>query len=216
MIDENKPITGEEKPKTDTPMASAPPTPAVPPTTGATPGVPTSPAPTGKSHPPTPTGPVENKAETAPPTTPQETITVTKAEWEDVQARLRMLYDVADKGRILNYESRTAEKKPLNIKLSRYKGGVIVGWRTITDHAVFHPTTGKQVGEKQEYELLVDVEGVVDKHIVHSYPNFTDARYSDRIECQVTGKSEDYEGKLTYSVKLPSNRIIQLASQFIN
>lgn len=144
-------------------------------------------------------------------------ISVSQESWDEVQKQLKMLYEVADKGRIYNYESQRTEKKPLRVKLSVYQDKTIIGWRTIKDKAVFHPTTGKQVGEEQEYELLLlDKEGKSSLSTVHGYPNFSEARYSERVECEVTGKKEDWDGKLTFDVKLPDGRTISLDSKFVN
>ena len=69
------------------------------------------------------------------------------------QAKLKMLTEVADKGRVFSYESNIkADKKPFKIKLSVFQNGIIVGWRTVKDELVKHPTTGLTVGEHQEYE----------------------------------------------------------------
>src|SRR3990167_8077635 len=80
------------------------------------------------------------------------------------QAKLKMLYDVADKGRVFNYENTKAEKQAFKVKLSIFGDGIIVGWRTVRDDLVKHPTTGLTVGENQEYELLLlDNEGKTKK-----------------------------------------------------
>ena len=143
-------------------------------------------------------------------------VQISKEEWDKVQAQLKMLYEVADKGRVYNYESSKAEKKPLKVKLSKYKGGIIVGWRTLKDEYVFHPTTGKQVGEIQQYEVLIDTDGKIEPTILDGYPSFTEARYVDRIECEIKGKKENYDGKITYDIQLPEGRVISLDSRFIN
>lgn|SRR3990167_1142204 len=145
-----------------------------------------------------------------------KTITIPQEEWNQVQERLKMLYEVADKGRVANYENQRQGKKPFKVHLSKYLGGVIVGWRTIKDKAVYHPTTGKQVGEEQEYELLLDKNGTIEKVLVNGYPSFTDARYQERIECEVKGKKEDFDGKLTFDVVLPEGRVLSLDSRFVN
>ena len=133
------------------------------------------------------------------------------------QATMKMLYEVADKGRIFNYEAGKTEKKPIEVKLSLYGGGIIVGWRTIKDTLVKHPTTGRTVGEEQEYELLIlDKENNTSKAIVVGYPAFSDARYTERIEAEVAGKKEDWNGDITFDVKLPDGRVIPLGSRFVN
>jgi len=133
------------------------------------------------------------------------------------QEKLKMLYEVADKGRVFNYESQRAEKKPLRVKLSAYNGKTIIGWRTLKDELIKHPTTGLTVGEVQEYELwLLNSDGSEERTIIHGYPAFSDARYRERIECEVIGKKEDYQGNIEYDVQLPDGRKISLNSRFIN
>lgn len=136
---------------------------------------------------------------------------------EENQKKLKMLYEVADKGRVNNYENSQPSKKPLQIKLSRYADGVIVGWRTVRDELIKHPTTGLVVGENQEYELIIlDDEGKTQKKSVLGYPAFSNARYNERIEAEIIAKSEGYEGSITYDVKLDDGRIIKLGAQFVN
>jgi len=147
----------------------------------------------------------------------KDTIQIDRKQWDDVQAKLKMLYEVADKGRVYNYESARTDKKPLKVKLSVYNGSIITGWRTIKDELIKHSTTGKTVGEVQEYEvLLLDKNDKVTKAILNGYSAFTDARYTERIDTEVVGKKEDYEGRITFDILLPDGRTIQLGSQFVN
>src|SRR3990167_6861838 len=134
------------------------------------------------------------------------------------QAKLKMLTEVADKGRVFSYESNIkADKKPFKIKLSVFQNGIIVGWRTVKDELVKHPTTGLTVGEHQEYELLIlDHEGKTQKTSVSSYPAFSNARYTQRIEADVISKKEDYSGNVSYDVQLPDGRQISIDARFIN
>lgn len=144
-------------------------------------------------------------------------IQISEEDWNKTQETLKMLYEVADKGRIFNYESQRTTKKPLRVKLSKYQNKIIIGWRTVKDELIAHPTTGKIVGEKQEYELLLlDSEGNTSKALVDGYPNFTSARYTERIEADVVGKKEDFDGKTTFEIQLPDGRKISLDARFVN
>lgn len=145
-----------------------------------------------------------------------EMMQITKEEWDKVQAQLKMLYEVSDKSRVMSYESRTTTKKPLKVKLSRFQGGIIVGWRTIKDQGIYHPQTGKQIGEEQEYEILIDKDGEIKKVHLNNYPAFSAARYTDRFEAEVKGKKEDWDGKLTFDLALPDGRVLSLDSRFVN
>lgn len=157
----------------------------------------------------------ENLEETKP--APEPTTVELLAKITSLEESNKMLLEVADKGRVAHYQSRVAGKKPFTVKLSRHDGKYITGWRVVKDQLVKHPTTGLTVGEEQEIEvLLLDDEGKTTKHSFMSYPAFTDARYLERVECEVTSRKEDWDGKWTYELKLPNGRVLSLASQFVN
>lgn len=171
----------------------------------------------------TPPTNTDEKEQVKAPSLPEaETIQVNKQQWEDVQKQLKMLVAVADKGRVFNYESANTEKKPLRVKLSLYQEKVIVGWKTLKDELIKHPTTGKTVGEQQEYELMLlgkDENGeynVDSKVTVNGYPSFSEARYTERIEVEVVGKKEDYKGEIEFDVVLPDGKKLALNSRFVN
>lgn len=136
----------------------------------------------------------------------------------DNQGKLKMLYEVADKGRVMSYENKVAiGRKPTKVKLSIRDGDVVIGWRTVKDVLIKHPTTGLTVGEEQQYEvILLDKEGKTKKITVDGYPAFSDLRYAERIEVEVIGKKEDYLGNIAFSIRLPDDRVIDLDSRFIN
>lgn len=148
----------------------------------------------------------------------QEMVTISKKDLEKIQEDLKMLHAVADQSRVFNYEAqRAGQKKPIRIKLSKYNDKLIVGWRVIKDELVKHPTTGLTVGEVQQYEVLLrDAEGNITKQTIDGYKQFSDVRYTERVECEVVGRKEDWEGKLTLDVKLPDGEIIPLDSRFVN
>ncbi len=80
-----------------------------------------------------------------------------------------------------------------------------------------HPTTGVTVGEVQEYELLIlDSESKTKTVNINGYPAFSTARYNERIDCEVIGRKESFEGVTTFDVKLPDGRIINLDPRFVN
>lgn len=138
---------------------------------------------------------------------------------EKDQAKIKMLEAVADKGRVFNYENaqKAKGKKPMKVKLSTYMGGIIIMWRTIKDELVKHPTTGRIVGENQEYEVVLRMEnGDIKKHRIEGYPAFTSARYDEKEEYNVIGKSEDFEGNVKYTVELPGGQHIDVDARFVN
>lgn len=133
------------------------------------------------------------------------------------QEKLKMLYAVADKSRVFNYESKKSDKKPLQIKISVWNDSYIIGWRTIKDRLIMNPTTGRTAGEEQEYELLLlGKDGSMTKQVVNGYQTFSDCRYGERVDCTVIGKKEDMSGNFTYEVILPNEQIIQLDQRFLN
>ena len=148
-----------------------------------------------------------------------DTIKISRDEWSKVQEQLAMLRDVADKGRIFNYESQKAAmgKKAKRIKLSVFDGKYVIGWATLKDVLIKSPTTGLVVSEEQQYELLLLApDDSISKVKIDSYSRFTDVRYGERVEVDVVSQSEDYEGKITFNVKLPDGREIKLGGQFLN
>lgn len=148
-----------------------------------------------------------------------EVVSISKEEWDKVQEQLKMLKEVADKGRVFSYENQKAAlgKKSRKVKLSLYTGKIVIGWATIKDVLVKNPTTGLTVDEDQQYELLLlGEDNAISKIQIAGYARFSNIRYNDRIEADVVSQSEDYEGKTSFDVKLPDGRVIKLASQFIN
>ncbi len=145
-------------------------------------------------------------------------VQISEEQLSDIMGKLKMLEHVADKGRLMNYESnQTPKKKSLKAQLSLYGEGIITGWRTVKDELIKHPTTGSVVGETQEYELLIlNKDDTITKASIVGYPAFSNARYNERIEVEITGKKEDFDGKISYDVRLPDGRVIKLDPRFIN
>ena len=146
----------------------------------------------------------------------EEVEALKKARAED-QEKLKMLEAVSDKGRMFNYRNQKATKKPMKINLATYEDKILVGWKTVKDILVKNPTTGLTVGEEQEFELLfLDKDGSITNELVRGYPRFSDIRYSDRIDAEIVGKTEDAEGRVTFDIVLPDGREIKMAETFVN
>lgn len=148
-----------------------------------------------------------------------EMVQISKEQLSDILNKLKMLEEVADKGRVLNYETKNASagKKPMRAQLSLIGDGILVGWRTMKDELIKHPTSGLVIGETQEFELLVlKPDDTIEKVSLSGYPTFSNARYNQRIEVEIIGKEEDFDGNLKFSVKLPDGRVTKLAAAFIN
>ena len=153
-----------------------------------------------------------------PPNIEPETISIPKAEWENVQKTLEMLKSVADKGRVYNYESaNNKEKKLKKVKLSNYDGGLIIAWEVQKDELLKHPITGATVGENQAIQIKILMpNGDITSKDFSSYVSFSDARYNERAECEVVGTAEDYNGKITWTLALPDGRHITILPAFVN
>lgn len=147
-----------------------------------------------------------------------ETISIPKTEWEQVQKTLEMLKSVADKGRVYNYESQQkTDKKPKRVKLAKYDGGYIIAWETQKDELVKHPVTGATIGENQQIQVKILMpNGDINSKDFSSYVSFSNARYDEKIECEVIGTAEDYNGKITWTLALPDGRSLQISPAFVN
>ncbi len=134
------------------------------------------------------------------------------------QKNYQMLYAVADKGRLFNWESKQGGgSQGQKVKLSIVDNKVLVGWKTLRDELVHDPKTGRTTGEFQQYELLLyGNDGQHSTKIVDGYLNFSNLRYENRIDCQVLGRSESYEGKITFEVGLEDGRKVNLDGRFVN
>lgn len=141
-----------------------------------------------------------------------------KAQAEEDQKKLKMLYDVADKGRIFSWEQRQqTDKKPQKVKLSTVGNNIVVGWRTVRDELISDPRSGRTIGENQEYELLLlDKEGGKTTKRVEGYLNFSNIRYENRIEATVLSKSVSFDGKTSLELGLPDGRTASLDAAFVN
>ena len=158
--------------------------------------------------------PVKAKAEAV----SEETVQISKTEWENVQKTLEMLRGVADKGRVYSYESQQkTDKKIKRVKLSKHDGGLIIAWETQKDELVKHPVTGATIGENQQIEVkILTPDGEIRSKDFNSYVSFSNARYDDRVECDVIGTSEDYNGKITWTLALPDGRNVTIDPRYVN
>lgn len=150
---------------------------------------------------------------------PEGMVQISKEQLDTIMGQLKMLTEVADKGRVLNYETANAAKgkKIMKAQLSIIGEGYLVGWRTMKDELIKHPTSGLVIGETQEYELLVLLkDDTIQKVTVNGYPAFSNSRYNERVEVEIIGKEEDFDGNVKFNVKLPDGRVTKLAGAFIN
>ncbi len=150
---------------------------------------------------------------------PAGMVQISKEDLTNIMGKLKMLEEVADKSRLLNYETKNAAagKKPMKAQLSVIGDGFLVGWRTMKDELIKHPTSGMVIGETQEFELLVlQKDDTIQKVTVNGYPAFSNVRYNQRAEVEIVGKEEDFDGNVKFNVKLPDGRVHKLAGAFIN
>ena len=146
-----------------------------------------------------------------------EKVEVLEASDKKKGEELKLLYSVADKGKLMHVESKKGGKRPMKVSLSLYEDSIIIGWRIAKDILIKNPTTGLTVGEEQEIEiLLLDKESKVRKEMIKGYPRFSEIRYLERIEAEVTGRKEDWEGKVSFNLLLPDGRQIDIDERFVN
>lgn len=147
-----------------------------------------------------------------------ETVSIPTAEWKKVQETLKMLTSVADKGRVYNYESQNnTEKKLKKVKLSKYNGGFVIAWEVQKDELVKHPITGATIGENQQIQVKILMpNGDIIAKDFSSYASFSNARYDERAECTVIGSSEDYNGKILWTLALPDGRNLTIDPRYVN
>ncbi len=148
-------------------------------------------------------------------------VQIPETEWLKIQDQLKMLYDVADKGRLYSYENQRVAKKSIKVKLTTFQDKFIISWNMLKDIPIYHPTTGEQVGEEQKIEItLLDKDGTETKQIIDGYKRFSDIRYNKRVECEVVSKKEylNEKGETEYSfeVRLPDDRVIILPQALVN
>jgi len=150
----------------------------------------------------------------------EKNIEISQTQWNEMQEKLRMLEEVADKSRLLNYQLKQAPtKKPITVKISVFQDKYIVGWKTLKFELGRNPATGRAIwgGEQAEYEVdLVDKEGEYTKEVLTGYNAFSDARYEKRIECPVVSKKETASGEMLFEVSLPGGKSVEMQDKFIN
>lgn len=147
-----------------------------------------------------------------------ETVSIPKAEWENVQKTLEMLKSVADKGRVYNYESQQkTDKKPKSIHLGQHDGGIIIWWDNMKrDDLTKHPVTGATVGESQAIDVKILMpNGEIKTKEFGSYVSFSNARYDKTIIANVVGVSEK-NGVITWNIVLPDGREIEISPTYVN
>ncbi len=144
-------------------------------------------------------------------------IQISKKDWNDVQETLKMLKEVADKGRVYNYESSQPGEKSMQVNVSVYDDKYVIGWETKKDVLIKHPSTGLTVGEEQIYDItLLDKDNAQSTITINGYVAFSNLRYDKRVACNVIGKREGRNGKYAFEVILPDGREILLNSEFVN
>jgi len=146
-----------------------------------------------------------------------ETVSISKTELDAIREQLKMLTEISDKGRLFNYESSHKRETSMKVNVSVISGKYLIGWEPKKDILIKHPTTGLTVGEEQQYELtLLAPDDSQLKVIMNSYSEFSNARYNERVLCNVIGKREARDGKYAFEVQLPDGREILLNSEFVN
>ena len=156
----------------------------------------------------------------------EEGITLKKTDFDALLKRMeglenqnKMLVEVADKGRVMDYETRksASDKKPVKVKLPVHGGGIVIKHLPIKDTLLYGPIHGNPIGEQQEYKITILMpDNAQVEQTVQSYSRFSSVRYDERVEVEVIGRREDERGELFYTLRLPDGRDIEVGTRFVN
>ena len=158
----------------------------------------------------------------------EDTVSLKKNDFDALMKRLdtlenqgKMLTEVADKGRLMDYEMKQTanEKKPFKVKLPIYGGGYIVDHQSLTpieSQLIYGQLHSNPIGERQEYKVTILMpDNSLTTHNFATYGQFGSARYEKREEVVVIGRRE-IGGKLSYIVALPDGRETEVPDYAIN
>lgn len=87
---------------------------------------------------------------------PTEMITVSVSEFEALKAKIEMLTEVADKGRLANWQSKHLDFKLHKVMVNTLNGVIINGWKTVKNEVGKNPTTGLWFEDQQNEYHFVD------------------------------------------------------------
>ena len=128
---------------------------------------------------------------------------------EEQEKELKVLREVADKSRLHWFEEKTKGVKVRVVKLTTFKGLVILGWKTVIDE-VFQDANGVWQ-EKQILEIHLE-DG---EKTSLNYIDFV--RRTEKIPAEIISKETNEEqGTETLKVKTKAGKEYKIGIQFVN
>ena len=127
----------------------------------------------------------------------------------DLETTQQQMFSVQDKDKIGKIEAmRRAGKLVKSVKIRKYAGKYIIGWKTIQDE-VYKDEQGRLV-EKQTVELWYD-DDTKSEMSMRQWANAP-----EYVAFEVTKESKDADGNLFFSCVAPDGKTIELNANFIN
>lgn len=127
----------------------------------------------------------------------------------DLEATSNLVMQVQDKNKIAKIEElRRAGKLVKSVKIRKYTGKYIIGWKTIQDE-VYKDEQGRLV-EKQTVELWYD-DNTKSQMSMRQW-----ASAPEYVAFEVTKESKDADGNLFFTCVGPDGKTLELNGAFIN
>lgn len=166
----------------------------------------------------------QNQAEATgivPPVTPKETVIPSGVTLSteafgalmkriaDLESTQSLVLQVQDKNKIAKIEEmRRAGKLVKSVKIRKYAGKYIIGWKTVQDE-VFKDEQGRLI-EKQTVELWYD-DSTKSQMSMRQWANAP-----EYISFEVTKESKDSDGNLFFTCVGPDGKTFEINASFIN
>ncbi len=159
---------------------------------------------------------LDNKDEVKDKTKDKDVISVKKSvldnillKQEEQEKELKVLREVADKSRLHWFEEKTKGVKIRTVKLTTFKGLVILGWRMVVDE-VFQDANGVWQ-EKQILEIHLE-DGT------KASLNYIDfVRRTEKITAEIISKEiNEEQGTETLKVRTKTGKEYKIGTQFVN
>lgn len=126
---------------------------------------------------------------------------------EENEKEIKMLKEVADKGRLAHWQSTHEKESPKIYRLTTHDDKVVLGWKMVTNQ-VWKDSNGEWQ-EKQEIQLSLD-NG---EKVILSYPEFITKTH--KIEARLVGSSQ--KGSITFlELETASGEKYVVDSTFVN
>lgn len=127
----------------------------------------------------------------------------------DLESTQSLVLQVQDKNKIAKIEEmRRAGKLVKSVKVRKYAGKYVVGWKTVQDE-VYKDEQGRLI-EKQIVELWYD-DSTKSQMALRQWANAP-----EYVAFEVTKESKDADGNLFFTCVGPDGKTLELNASFIN